>query len=162
MVDKGLFSSGHVIFRIEVPSKGWSVERRFKEFGDLRIELERLHPATIVPPIYGPANEKDTKPETIANTRQVLQQFLDDLLKHPLLGCSELVYYFLQCPVQAGKKVDEFQKRQKLYSLMPVPKEVEEMKSEEGSAPVALTEGVNVHVETMNDSIAKLKQLYQE
>jgi len=98
----------------------------------------------------------------MANTRQVLQQFLDDIMKHPLFSCSELVYYFLNTSVQNGKKVDEYTKRLKLYSIMPVPKEAEEMKTEDGIAQVSLTEDLNTHIGSMNESVVKLKQLYQE
>ena len=161
IVDKGLFSSGHVTYKIEVPSKGWFVERRFKEFAELRVELERLNPSYLVPPIWGYPKEDEIKPSIMVEMKQQLQKFLDDLLAHPLLGCSELLYYFLYCPIKDGKKSDEFQRRIKLYSLMPIPKEAEEMKTDNGVAVVALSEELNGHIETMHDSVAKLKQLYQ-
>ena len=44
---------------------------------------------------------------------------------------------------------------------MPIPKEAEEMKTDNGVAVVALSEELNGHIETMHDSVAKLKQLYQ-
>ena len=160
VVDKGLFSSGSVVFRIDTPSKGWSVERKYKEFCELRRELDRLYPGNIAPPIYGPKNEKETNPKVMSGLRHVLQQFLDDILSHPLLNCSELIYYFLFIPVQNGKKVDEFGKRIKLYALAPAPKEIEEIKTYDGTAIIALTPEVNSRIDSLSASVGKLSVLY--
>ena len=161
-MDKGVFSSGSVVYRIETVSKGWSVERKYKEFCELRVELERLHPGYVVPIIYAPANDKETNPDFIATVKPILQQFLDDVLRHPVLGCSELIFHFLHQTVQTSKKVDEFTKRLKLYSLMPLPKDVDEVRTTKGSAVVALTPELNTHIGNLHTVVEKLRQLYME
>ncbi len=162
ILGKGLFSSGYVAYKISTPSKGWTVERRYKEFGELRIELERLHPGYVVPPIYGPSDVDETSSEFIAATRPMLQQFLDDLLRHPLFHCSELVNCFLHNGVRGGRPVDEFYQRVRLYSLMPAPREIEEMKTCDGAATVALPPETKAHVEQLCDSADRLRRLYSE
>ncbi len=162
MVDRGIFSSGYVVYRISTASKGWSVERKFKEFSELRAELDRLFPGYMVPPLFCPTSVSEASPEFISVTRPILQQFLDDLLQHPVFNCSELVYYFLHYTVENEKKVDEFFKRVKLYSLTPAPREIEETKTEEGSAIVALTPETNTHVARICSSAPRLRALYIE
>ena len=144
-----------------MPDKKWEVERKFKDFYDLRHEILRLNPGTLMPPVHDFTIDKNYQPECINQTKEMLQDFLDAVLRHPLFGCCELVYHFLHYPNE-NKKSDEFEKKVKSYSSMPVPLKIEEMKTVTGEAKIALTKETETYVETASASAAKLKDLYLE
>lgn len=158
---KGVFSSGYVSYKVAVADKGWVVERRFKDFFELRRELIKHNPGSLIPPVHDFTVDRSYTPELISQTKEMLQDFLDSVLRHPLFGSCELVYYFLHYPCKE-KKADEFPRKLKAYATQPMPTNVEDMKTVDGEARIAVTKETAEYISTVNSAATKLKASYQE
>jgi len=121
----------------------------------------RLNPGALIPLVHDFTAEKTFTSELINQTRDILQDFLDVVLRHPLHGCNELVYYFLHYP-NKDKKADEFTRRAKLYAALPIPMHVEDMKTVNGEAKLSVTKEREKYVEMIAASALSLKASYQE
>lgn len=124
--------------------------------------MHRLHPGYIIPPLNVESSKKDADPKVITSRMHKLQLFIDDILKHPLLRTSELVYYFLHQTIQGDKKIDEFPKRLKASALLPVPREIEDQKTAEGKASIAYPINLQVEVEKLTTTVPRITTLYKE
>lgn len=161
MVNKGLFSEGELCFTVSVREKEWSVERLFQDFRSLRAQLERINPGYIVPPVHDFTADKGMRADLIDDTKEMLQNFLDGVLAHPLFGSSELVCSFL-CRKQDSKATDAFPKRLKFYEDIPQRKHVKEMHREDGIGTVSITKETEAYIKTLRKASARLKELYFE
>eukprot|EP00826_Nyctotherus_ovalis_P047292 TRINITY_DN5423_c0_g2_i11.p1 TRINITY_DN5423_c0_g2~~TRINITY_DN5423_c0_g2_i11.p1 ORF type:complete len:505 (-),score=152.73 TRINITY_DN5423_c0_g2_i11:66-1580(-) len=159
VVNKGLFSEGELCFAVSVKEKEWSVERLFQDFRSLRVQLERINPGYIVPPVHDFTADKEMRADLIDDTKEMLQNFLDGVLAHPLFGSSELVYCFL-CGKQDNKAADMFPKRLKFYKDIPQRKHVKEMHREDGIGTVSTTKETDTYIKTLRKTSTRLKELY--
>ena len=114
----------------------------------------------MIPSIRDFATGWGIKPQTISDTKDVLQNFLDVILVHPLLRCDDLVYAFLHPIQQEGKTYDEFNKKLKSSMEIEKPTEVKNIKNVDGIAKISLSTELNTNVEMLTKSSFKLKQLY--
>jgi len=161
VVKKGIFTPPQLCFIVSVEEKNWSVERYYQDFRNLRIQLERLNPGYLLPPVHDFTVDKGMRPDLINDTKEMLQNFLDGVLIHPFFGSSELVYYFL-CKKEDSKAEDEFYKYLKIYETKPKRKHVKDMHRDNGIGVISLTEDIDANIKSLKKSSERLKELYQK
>lgn len=121
----------------------------------------RLNPGALIPPVHDFTADRSFKSELINQTKEMLQDFLDAVLRHPLFGCFELVYYFLHYP-DNNKKADIFPKKLRSYSTIAMPMQIEDMKTENGEAKISVTKETVDYVNNISTITSKLKESFQE
>ena len=101
VVKGGLFSSSYIKYSIKTEPMGWLVKRTFSDIVWLRSTLQKIYPGLIVPPI--PKQKvKKTNNEFVTKRKSFLERFFNDLLEHPELRNSKILFYFLS--IQDEKK----------------------------------------------------------
>ena len=90
-----MFKSKYVSYVIVTPLKGFSVERRYSDFLALRQEMMKDYPGYVIPPIPAKKIAGNADPAFIQERKGELQEFLTDVLKHPLLKSYDLFLKFI-------------------------------------------------------------------
>jgi len=111
----------------------------------------RIYPGFVIPPI--PSKGRDN---TFLQKRKIiLQQFLNDILIHPLLKRSELVKQFLSLSDKEWTNtIESFDK----YST---PREVVEFRTIEGEARIEVTEDTEIYCKQIFKLPRNIKQEYK-
>ncbi len=155
-MNPGFLKSKYVVYVISTQPRGLQAEHRYSDFVSLRDQLQRLYPGYVVPPL--PKKKIGKKLDAIfLNKRKIkLQQFLNDLLKHPMLRATELFFQFLTLPAKDwDAKVKELIKA-------PGPKDPKECRTLDKVAKVEVTKASEAYCVEMFGDIATLKGQYKE
>ncbi len=145
-----------MVYVIDTQPKGFHVERRYNEFVTFRAELMRLYPGYIVPPIPHKKTGKALEPTFISKRKELLQLFLSDLLKHPLLRTAELLFNFLSLPTK------DWEVKINVLAKMQPPKEPKECRTPEKRANVELTKASELYCVDLLNGVETLQSQYKE
>ena len=145
-----------MVYVISIQPKGLRVERRYNEFVTFRAELIRLYPGFVVPPIPKKKSGKRLEQAFINKRRALLQEFLTNVLKHPLLRSTTTLMQFLSLE---GKDWESYIKA---LTKAAGPKDVTEFKTMEGGANVELTPSAENYCSELPNALNALKGQYKE
>ena len=115
----------------------------------------------LIAPIKDFTFEKNLKDELINLTKDILQEFLNITLSHPVLGCHELVYWFLHYPNNDIKE-DKFSGKAKAYAKLDMETTVEKYSTENSEAKIEISNDMIAQVENIYDSSVIFKDLYEK
>ncbi len=153
-MNPGLFHSKYAVYVIATQPKEFQVERRYSDFSALRQEFFKHYPGYIIPPIPPKKVGKKLEPTFLQKRKIMLQQFLDDVLKHPMLRTSEIFMIFLSVPGKDWTKG--------LAKLGPAPKDIAECRTIEGQAKVEWDKPAEAFTANVTSSAKRLKEHYNE
>ncbi len=130
-MNPGFFSPNYDAYTIRTNPAGTTVQRKQTDFADLRTDLFRLYPAYVVPPVPKRPLKK-LEPDLLEKRRQKYQLFLDDVMKHPVLRASEVVWNFLTVTSES-----EYDKKKRETDKIQRPRGPEECTTLEGKAIIS-------------------------
>ncbi len=155
-MDPGVFRSKVGAYVIKTSPKGWTVERKYAAFLEFREALVRMYPGYIVPPLSAKI-EKKLEPAYLEKTRHFAELFLNELLKHPVLRSSTLLFVFLSVPSEK-----EFEAKRKAYAKLPTPHEPVECRTPTTTANVSYDLPLKQYCSSLNSGLSSLKECFQE
>ena len=115
-----------------------------------------MYPGYIIPPLPGKL-EKNQEPAHIKKKRRFLQTFLNDVLKHPILRSSTLLFMFLSI---SGEK--EYENKKKIYNKLPTPKYVTDCRTVSGTARVSFDESLQKYCSALSRGVTTLQDAFNE
>ena len=156
VVDPGFLRSKYSSYSLKTLPKGWIAERKYEAFIDLRDAFTKMYPGYVIPPL-SKKPEKKLEPADLDKRRHHLELFLRDVLKHPVLRSSSLLFLFLS--VVSEK---EYEIKRKVYSKLPLPKDVSEIRTFDGSANVSYDVPLKKYCAGISAGNGRLKELHKE
>ena len=144
-VDKGTFSKSYTTYLVETLPLNFQVRKRYSDFEYLYNSLISLYPNCLVPPI-SKKNYTDRFSENLIIKRtRTLKQFLDNIIIHPLMRNSDLVYKFLTM------KEEEFEDLKKKLKIT-TPTIAKNLKSEEGTINISISKERENYLDNIKDN----------
>jgi len=156
VIDPGIFKTSYVCYVINTPGKDYTVERRYSDFLALRQEMLRDFTGYVIPPIPIKKLTGNTDSELIQERKAELQMFLNDVLKHPLLGNYELFLKFI------SSSSKDWEERAKLIGKVIIPREVDQFETVEGQAKVLYSDRTKSYCDRLQAATKELKEIYQD
>ncbi len=156
VVDPGIFRSKYTSYSLKTLPKAWVAERKYDWFLDLRDTFLKMYPGYIIPPLPRKP-EKKLEPSDVEKRRQCLEFFLNDVLKHPVLRTSSLLFLFLSIPSEK-----EYESKRKVYAKLPLPRDVTEIRTISGNARVSYDTPLKQYCSALGNGNGKLKELQKE
>lgn len=153
---QGMFRSKYSSYLVKTLPKGWTSERRFESFVELRNLLLKNHPGYIIPPILSKV-EKKLEQHDLDKRKCYLERFLNDVVVHPVLKNSNIVFLFLSL---ASEK--EYELKIKPFAKAKLPKEVKDFSTLEGSAKIAYDSALAKYCYTLSNGNVLLKDYHRE
>lgn len=150
-----MLRSKYAVYILSSKSKGTSVERRFSDFDNLRKELQKMYPGYIVPSIPKKKVGKAFEPAFLQKRKVQLQNFLKEIMFHPLLRSSELIITFLTMTSK------DWENKSKAFAKTTPPKDISSFKTLEGSANVTLTKESELYCEKLSMICSGIKEEYK-
>jgi len=85
------------LIRVVLPPLQWKITKRYSLFFDLNERILKGHPRASLPYFPPKRSIGNLNPEFVADRKDQLQRYLDELIKNPeIIRCKELKY-FLVC-----------------------------------------------------------------
>ena len=150
-VEKGIFSSGQIIFTFNIKTEplNFFVNRKYVDFYWLREKLQIIYSTNILPEIQDIDYRFEESPEEKhERAKRIFQKFLDFILKDPLIKTSEILYDFLSI-----EKDSEFKKKKLEYDKIKAPVEIKNFKFIDGKVRININKKKEEYFEIINDSI---------
>lgn len=154
--DPGMFRSKYSSYFVKTFPKGWVSERKYESFVELRNLLLKNYPGYIIPPILS-KTEKKLEQHDLDKRKYYLERFLNDVVEHPVLKNSKIVFFFLS--VTSEK---EFESKIKPFAKAKLPKEVKDFSTLEGSAKIAYDSALAKYCYTLSNGNSLLKEYHRE
>lgn len=152
-MEGGIFSKGYITYLVKTEPSKFEVRRRFSDFEWLREVLMNQYNNCIIPPVYEKSYFMGPDNYTINKRIYILQQFINEILFHPLLRNSQILYDFISI-----KDKVEFNNKKNVYNTLSLPKKMEEMKSLSGEINV----GINSQKSVFAENIKAITEGYEE
>ena len=159
----GLFSKSYVTYLIKTKPFKLEVRRRFRDFEWLRGILASQYPNCIIPPLFKSTYFRNIDDYIISKRVGVLQKFITEIVTHPLLRNSQILYDFLSI-----KDKKEFSNKKEVYNSLSIPNKIEEMKTLNGEINVeinneksAIIEKIKKNSENNEELMKKLSKEYK-
>ena len=150
-----MFKKSYIMYILTTKSKGYSVERRYSDFLNMRQELIKRFPGYIIPPIPVKKLSKNLDPEFVHERRSSLQLFLKDILKHPLSRNSDIFEKFISATSKDWEEIA------KLFKVN-VQKEIDQYETIEGKAKVDFDNHTIVYCDKIFTASKSLKEAYKD
>ena len=145
------FSSKYEVYIIKILQSGNVVKRRQTCFDELRGVLVKLYPGCAVPPLpRKPINRLEQ--EFLDKRKKKLQKFIDDILIHPVLRTSDLVWKFLT--LSDDKSYD---KSVRDNEAIPRPSHPSECITIEGRAKITCSHAL---AQSCSEAIVGIKEIH--
>ena len=162
-MEGGIFSKGYATYLVKTEPFKFEVRRRFSDFEWLREVLMNQYNNCIIPPVYKKSYFMGLDDYVINKRISVLQRFINEVIEHPLLRNSQILYDFFSI-----KEKNEFNNKKNVYNALSLPKKMEEMKSLSGEINVginskksALAENIRTISENNEELLKKLSKEYK-
>ena len=155
IINPGFLQRKYAAFIIETQPNGFNVERRYNDFVSFKKELAKIYSGYVLGQIPKKKTGKKFEKDFLNKRMKVLQSFLNDILKHPLLKTSELLFQFLSLSQK------EWKTKIASKSALPGPKEVSECRTLEGIANVSITDRAESRFSVLNTVILNLKEHFK-
>lgn len=136
--------------------KGYSVERRYSDFLALRQEMLKDYPGYIIPPIPAKKLTGNVDPSFVQERRGELQEFLNDILRHPLLKNYELFHKFISVSSK------EWEEKAKNFGKVTISKDVAQYETIEGEAKILFSDKTRDYCEMLTSSAKDLREAFKE
>ena len=95
-VSGGLFTKNYISFTVETQPLGWTVQRRYNDFDSLRKLLLKYYPFQLVAPLPNKKfGSKKLGKDYISKTMNVLNDFMNNIIKNESFKASEILISFL-------------------------------------------------------------------
>ena len=153
----GLFSKSYITYLIKTKPFQFEVRRRFRDFNWLRGILTSQYPNCIIPPLGKSSFFINTDDYTISKRVGILQKFMTELVTHPLLRNSQILYDFLSIE---DKK--EFSNKKEVYNALSIPNKIEEMKTLSGEINVEINNEKNAFIEKIKKNCENNEELMKK
>ena len=150
-VEKGIFSSGQIIFTFNIKTEplNFFVNRKYVDFYWLREKLQIIYSTNILPEIQDIDYRFEESPEEKhERAKRIFQKFFDFILKDPLIKTSEILYDFLSI-----EKDSDFKKKKLEYDKIKAPIEIKNFKFIDGQVRININKKKEEYFEIINDSI---------
>jgi len=155
-IDPGLLKGKYAVYVIVTPLKGYYVERRYSDFLNIRKEMIRLYPGYIVPPIPVKKFTNNLDPAFLQERKALLQEFLNDILKHPILKNCELFIQFISLSSK------DWEERAKLFSKPILPRDIAQLVTISGKAKLHYSTETLNHCDRLNNIVKDMAETYKE
>ena len=153
----GLFSKSYITYLIKTKPFNFEVRRRFRDFNWLRGVLTSQYPNCIIPPLAKSSFFVNIDDYTISKRVEVLQKFMTELVTHPLLRNSQILYDFLSI-----KDKKEFSNKKEVYNALSIPNKIEEMKTLSGEINVEINNKKSAFIETIKKNCENNEELMKK
>ena len=145
LVDNGFFSKSYYNFQIETKPLNYNVNRRYSDFEWLKEKLSIIFNTSILPAL---CKKKKMVDESKINRRmRELEQFLNYLLKDPLIRNSKIFYDFIFI-----ENDEEFHKLKKIYDRLKTPVELKDILTLNENSKISVTSNKEKYVEYIRDN----------
>ena len=151
-----MFKSKYVSYVIVTPLKGFSVERRYSDFLALRQEMLKDYPGYVIPPIPAKKIAGNADPAFIQERKGELQEFLADVLKHPLIKSYDLFLKF----ISVSNK--EWEDTAKTFGKLLLAKEINQYETIEGEAKLLFSDRTRDYCEKLGASTKDLREAFKD
>eukprot|EP00826_Nyctotherus_ovalis_P013293 TRINITY_DN1356_c0_g4_i1.p1 TRINITY_DN1356_c0_g4~~TRINITY_DN1356_c0_g4_i1.p1 ORF type:complete len:398 (+),score=92.63 TRINITY_DN1356_c0_g4_i1:628-1821(+) len=155
LVNPGLFHTKYIAYTIIVNPSGEEIVRRYSDFDALRQELVKNYPGYVIPAIPKKKITKKSETTFVQKRQDLLQRFLNELLRHPVLKNSELVHQFLTLSSK------DWELRVRTTAKASFAKEMSDLRTVQGAAKVEITEENIKYCEQLSPMIAMAKERYK-
>jgi hypothetical protein len=137
-----LFSKSYVTYLIETKPLGLQVRRRFSDFVWLHDLLKVLYINCIIPPIIKKNYFSGITDIQIQKRMRLMEKFLQELINHPILRNSQIVYDFIS--IRDDK---DYNLKKNAYSKMVLPAKAEDIKTLNGEIDISINKEKELLVE---------------
>ena len=95
-ISGGLFTKNYISYTVETQPLGWTVQRRYNDFDSLRKLIIKYYPFHIVAPLPNKKiGSKKSDKDYISKTMNVLNDFMNNIIKNESFKASEILISFL-------------------------------------------------------------------
>ena len=144
-----LFSKSYVTYLIETKPLGLQVRRRFSDFIWLHDLLKVLYINCIIPPMFKKNYFKGITDIQIQKRMRAMEKFLQEIVSHPLLRNSQIVYDFISI-----RDEKDYNLKKNAYSKMIIPTKAEDVKTLNGEINIS----INKEKELLAEKIKKIAE----
>eukprot|EP00826_Nyctotherus_ovalis_P057795 TRINITY_DN7911_c0_g1_i1.p1 TRINITY_DN7911_c0_g1~~TRINITY_DN7911_c0_g1_i1.p1 ORF type:complete len:391 (-),score=152.57 TRINITY_DN7911_c0_g1_i1:133-1305(-) len=155
-IDPGVLKGKYAVYVIVTPLKGYYVERRYSDFLSMRKELMRLYPGYVIPPMPVKRLANNLEPAFLQERKTLLQHFLSDILKHPILRNCELFTQFISLSSK------EWEERAKCFSKPILPREIAQYVTVSGEAKLHYSAEALAYCERLNGTVKDMAEIFKE
>lgn len=116
----------------------------------------KMHPGYIVPPIPK-RGDKNLEQPYLQKKKHFLQLFIDNILSHPILRTSSLVFYFLSITLEK-----EYDSKKKACVKLPKIKEAKDARTMKSTARVGYDQFLQQYCDALGIGVDQLSPLYKK
>lgn len=153
VTEGNLFSKSYVTYLIETKPLGLQVRRRFSDFIWLHDILQSQYINCIIPPIIKKSYIRALTDVQIQKRMRAMEKFLQEVILHPLLRNSQIVYDFISI-----RDEKDYNLKKQAYSKMTGPTKAEDIKTLSGEINIS----INKDKEILAEKIKKISENNEE
>lgn len=149
LIEGNLFSKSYMTYLIETKPLGLQVRRRFSDFTWLHDILKSQYINCIIPPIVKKSYIRAMTDVQIQKRMRAMEKFLQEIIMHPLLRNSQIVYDFIS--IRDDK---DYNLKKQAYNKLSSPTKAEDVKTLCGKINIS----INKDKEILADKIKKISE----